>query len=107
MVDVKDILKKHSARIEGQIKTSNLENVNYSREYVKFKQEMAPELTRYEKWCHSLGNWIKLKVSEKDKDKIKRNIEIAHLEVEPGQALTLSVMAFVTVCYGVINIYPR
>ena len=39
--DIDDILRKHSARIEGQMKTE-VKNVNYSREYVKFKQEMAP-----------------------------------------------------------------
>jgi len=97
MANVKDILRKHSARIEGQIATTNIGNVNYSREYTKFKAEMAPELNRYEKWCHSLGDIIKLKVSKKDEEKVKRDLEIAHLEVEPWQALTLSVMAFISV----------
>ncbi len=94
MVDVKDILRKHSARIEGQIKTANVKDINYSREYVKFKEEMAPELTRYERWCHSLGSVIKLKVAKKDEEKIKRHLEVAHLELEPWQALTLSIMTF-------------
>jgi len=95
---VEDILKKHSARIEGQIKTE-VKNVNYSREYVKFKKEMAPDLTRYERWCHSLGNVIKLNISTKDEKKIKRQIEIAHLEIEPWQAVTLSIMSFVMVFF--------
>jgi hypothetical protein len=97
MVDVDEILRKHSARIERQIKTSNIQKVDFSREYITFKSEMAPELTRFERWCHSLGNIIKLKVSEKDKAKVKRWLEIAHLDIEPWQALTLSVMAFVGV----------
>jgi len=95
--NVRDILRKHSARIEGQIKTSDIKKVSYSREYVKFKQEMAPDLTRFERWCRSLGNVIRLKISKKDEDKIKRQLEIAHLDIEPWQALTLSVMAFVSV----------
>jgi hypothetical protein len=94
---IKDILRKHSARIEGQIKTTNIEDVNYSREYIKFKQEMAPELSGYERWCRSLGNVIKLKVAKKDEDKIKRQLDIAHLDLEPWQPMTLSVMAFVSV----------
>ena len=61
---------------------------------MKFKKEMAPELTRYERWCCSLGSLIKLKVSKKDEEKIKRHLEIAHLEIEPWQALTLSIMTF-------------
>ncbi len=97
MVDVKDILKKHASRIESQIKSAPKQNVNYSREYVQFKQEMAPDLSRYERWCHSLGSIIKLKVSEKDKAKIRKHLEVAHLDIEPWQALTLSVMTFVTV----------
>jgi len=58
---------------------------------------MAPELSKYEKWCRSLGNIVKLNVAEKDKQQIKRQLEIAHLDVEPSQALTLSVMSFVIV----------
>ena len=96
--DLNDILRKHSARIEGQMKTE-IKNVNYSREYVKFKQEMAPELTRYERWCNSLGKIIKLKISEKDEKNIKRQLEIAHLEVEPWQSVTLSIMSFVAVFF--------
>jgi len=95
--NIKDILRKHSARIEGQIKTTGVEDVNYSREYVKFKQEMAPELSGYERWCRSLGNVIKLKIAKKDEDKIKKQLDIAHLDLEPWQPMTLSVMAFVSV----------
>jgi len=95
--NIKDILEKHSARIEGKIKSSPIKNVNYSREYVKFKEEMAPDLSRYEKWCRSLGNIIKLKVSKKDEESVKRHLEVAHLDLEPWQALTLSVMAFIVV----------
>ena len=94
---VKDILRKHSAKIEGQIKTTNVEGVGFSQEYIKFKQEMAPELTRYERWCRSLGNVIKLNIAKKDKERIKRQLDIAHVDIEPWQALTLSVMTFLGV----------
>ncbi len=94
--DARDILRKYGSRIESQVRTSG-QGGSYSREYATFKEEMAPEFTRYEKWCHSLGNVIKLKVSKKDEDKIKRSIEIAHLEIEPWQASTLSVMIFIGV----------
>jgi hypothetical protein len=93
---VDDVLRKYGSKIEGQIKTFN-KNSNYSREYVKFKEEMAPKLTRYEKWAKSLGNIIKLKISSKDEGRVKRQLEIAHLNILPSQALGLSVMAFVSV----------
>ena len=67
------------------------------KEFIKFKKEMSPEFSRYEKWCRSLGNLIKLKISKKDEEKIKKYIEIAHLEIEPWQALTLSVMSFLSI----------
>ena len=73
--NVDDILKKYGAKIEGQIQT-DIENTNYSRAYSKFKGEMAPEFTRYEKWCHSLGSLVKLKGSSKDEKKIKKFIDI-------------------------------
>ena len=94
---VDEVLKKHGARIETQIKTSKTDSTNYSRDYIKFKSEMAPELNRYEKWCRSLGSVIKLKISEKDEQKVKKQIEAAHLDVEPWQSLTFGVMTFVSV----------
>lgn len=98
--DVKDILRKYGRKIENRINNSNIDiNGSYSREYLKFKEEMAPELTRYERWCKSLGSLIKLNISDKDRERIKRELEIAHLDIEPSQALTLSVMAFVGVFF--------
>lgn len=94
---VDEVLSKYGGKIESQIQNSG--NENYSREYIKFKQELSPELSSYEKWCRSLGNFVKLKISEKDREKIKRQLEIAHVDVEPEQALTLSVTAFVSVFF--------
>lgn len=96
-ISVDDVLKKHSGRIETRIKTSRVKKVNYSREYVKFKSEIAPELTKYEKWCRSVGSLVKLKAAEKDRAKIQRQLAIAHLDLEPQQPLTLSVMTFFSV----------
>ena len=64
--DVKDILRKYGAQIEGKTGFAPNTNSGYTSAYTSFKQEMAPELSKYEKWCKSLGNIIKLKVSEKD-----------------------------------------
>ena len=95
--NVEDILKKHGVRIEKEINSDRVQNIKFSKSYLKFREEMAPELTRFERWCKTLGNSVKLKISEKDEKKIKRNLEIAHLDVEPSQAMALSVMAFVSV----------
>ena len=97
---VDEVLNKWGSKIESQINSSDVqERSSYSREYYKFKEEMAPELSRYEKWCKSLGSIIKLNVSEKDKEKVAKQLEIAHVDVEPWQALTLSVMSFLSVFF--------
>ncbi|OGI12735.1 hypothetical protein A3K64_00650, partial [Candidatus Micrarchaeota archaeon RBG_16_36_9] len=95
--NIDEILRKHAARIENSMKTEAVENVNFSQSYTKFKEEMAPELTKYERWCRSLGNIIKLKVSKKDEEKFKKLLSIAHLELEPWQPVTLSIMVFISI----------
>ena len=91
---VEEVLRKHGARIEGQMNSIDIGQIDFSQEYVRFKGEMAPDLTRYERWCRSLGDIVKLNISEKDNVRIRRNLEISHVDVEPWQALTLSVMVF-------------
>ncbi|MFH1503541.1 MAG: hypothetical protein ABIE36_02700 [Candidatus Diapherotrites archaeon] len=97
--DVKDILRKYGSKLEGQIKTTDLGVMKESKSYLKFKEERARELSSFERWCKTLGNAIKIKVSKKDEDKIRRAIEIAHLDIEPAEALTLSVMTFISVFF--------
>ena len=96
---VDDVLKKYGAKIEGQINTDMSKGSNWSQSYLKFKSEMAPDLSRYERWCKSLGSVIKLNLSKKDEDKVKKHLKIAHLDVEPWQALTLGVMTFLAVFF--------
>lgn len=96
--NIDEILKKHAARIEQSIKTTpDIEKVNFSQSYAKFKGEMAPELTRYEKWCKSLGSIVKLKISSKDQAKVQRELEIAHLDLEPWQPITLAIISFFSI----------
>ena len=110
MVDYKkpsvdDILKKYGAEIESKINngqqsdSSPISSKKYSQEYLQFKKELSPELTRYEKWCKSLGRIIKIKASSKDEKKIKRQLEIAHLDIQPSEALGLAVVSFLSVFF--------
>jgi hypothetical protein len=93
-----EILKKYSKKIEqefGSFKPAE----NYSREYTQFKQDMLPEMSRYKNWCNTLGNLVKMKVSGKDRKKIQRYLDIAHLDVDPSQTIALAVFSFVTVFF--------
>ena len=102
--EVDEILREYGSKIDSQVSTFNARGPgagggDYSQSYVKFKDEMAPETSRYEKLCKSLGSIFKLKVSEKDEAKVRRQIEIAHLDLEPWQPLTLSVVSFLSVFF--------
>ncbi|MDP2628845.1 MAG: hypothetical protein Q8P15_03025, partial [Nanoarchaeota archaeon] len=97
--NVRDVLNRYGKKIDEKIETTSLGGENWSQSYSTFKQEMAPDLSRYEKWCKSLGSIIKLNISEKDKARIKKFLDIAHLDLEPWQPLTLSVMTFVGVFF--------
>jgi len=94
--DVSDILKKYGAKIETQINSGEGAG-SYSKEYLRFRQELMPELSGYERYCKSLGSVVKLNVSKKDSDEVAKYLEQAHLQVEPWQALSLAVMSFVVV----------
>jgi len=98
-----DILKKYGAKIESQMKGYNAstgETKKFSQSYEKFKESMLPEFNRYEKWCKSLGNFFKIKVAEKDKLRIEKNIETAHLNITPSEVVVLSTMLLLLTLFG-------
>jgi len=62
--NVKDILKKYSKKIEQQMgdydqpfanSSPSGKGGNFSQEFIQFKQDMMPELSRYENWTKLLG----------------------------------------------------
>ena len=79
--NVDDILKKYGRQIEDELNTDSTEDSNYSQSYLKFKKEMSPEISRYERWAKSLGSVIRLKISEKDEARIKKSLDISHLDL--------------------------
>ena len=102
--DVKEILKKYSKKLGGEVKGfdsggSNLTGVSVSKEYSQFKQDMMPEFSKYEKWVRSLGSFIKIKLASKDEAKINKQLQIAHLEVSPGEVMGLAIMSFLAVFF--------
>ena len=94
---VEEVLRKYGSKIESKIGTTDLKNKNYSQSYLKFKQEMGKEFKGFEKWAHTLGKTFKITPSKKDEIAARKKIEDAHLEIEPWQITTLSVMSFVSV----------
>jgi len=94
-MDADEILRKYSKKIESEIQNEEIDTRNFSREFVQFKKDLMPSLSRYERWCNSLGNLFTIRPSKKDREKIQRQIEIAHLNVTPSQVMVLGVLAFI------------
>jgi len=93
-----EILRKYGKKLEADIGSEPTTDAKeFSLEYQKFKSEMAPEISRYERWAKSLGNIIKLKIAEKDRVKTEKFIEIAHLDITASQAVTLSLLSGIAV----------
>ncbi|MDD5193905.1 MAG: hypothetical protein PHF67_04960, partial [Candidatus Nanoarchaeia archaeon] len=90
-MDINEVLKKYSRKIEQQMKDYNQNIGQYgSKEYTLFKQDMMPELSRYERWVKSLGSLIKIKLASKDEARIIKELNIAHLDVAPGEVVGLA-----------------
>jgi len=56
-----------------------------------------PQLSRYEQLCKTLGNIVKINVSEKDRAKIQKQLDVSHAEVTPSQTITLAMVSFILV----------
>ena len=90
---IDEIFKKYGKKLDSEIKTEAIDVGEFSTEYLQFKKDMMPSLSRYEKLCKGLGSIIKLDVSKKDETKIQKNLDAAHLEVMPSQVLALALVS--------------
>ncbi|MFA5484681.1 MAG: hypothetical protein WC260_00285 [Candidatus Pacearchaeota archaeon] len=98
-----DILKKYSAKIEKQMNQTNRDSFNsskFSKSYEQFRKAMTPEFSRYEGWCKTVGNFIKVKASEKDRINIEKNINISHLNVTSSEVMGLAVFIMLSSLFG-------
>jgi len=93
VVTTDEILKKYSRKIESEIRTENTDYKDYSKDYMQFKEDMLPDISRYKRWADSLGRIIKIKLSEKENAKIQRNLDIAHINISAAQSAGLALVA--------------
>jgi len=92
--NAKEILEKYGKKLEADLGVETAPAAReFSSEYQEFKKEMVPEISRYERWAKSLGNVIKLKIAEKDRFKLEKIIEVAHLDIVPSQAVALAFLS--------------
>ena len=102
-LSTQDILKKYSRKIELEIPQYSKKS-SYSKEYEQFKEEMLPENSRYTRLANTLGNFLKVKLSMKEELKIQHHLNIAHLNVSPSQAMTLSIFSMLLIFFSVFLI---
>ncbi len=102
-ISTKDILNKYSRKIENSLGNENSPE-NISQEYRSFKLESIHHDSNYEIWAKTLGNLISIKIAEKDRTKIEKHLQIAHLDISPGQALTLSVISMLLTFFATLLI---
>lgn len=95
-----DILKKYGSKIESQMKGYSGNSKEFSQSYEKFKESMLPEFSRYERWCKSLGNLFKIKVGDKDRVRIEKSIEIAHLNITASEVVVFATMLMLLTLFG-------
>jgi Flp pilus assembly protein TadB len=94
----REVIEKYSRKLEGEI-NSDKTSGRFSREYLKFREETIPSFSRYEKWANNLGNIFKVKIAKRDEERVRRNLEIAHLQVTPEQAWGFALISFLAIFF--------
>lgn len=101
---VSDIFQKYGRKLDQEVVNDSIDTGSFSKEYQQFKSDMMPQLTRYEQLCKTLGNIITFRVSEKDRVKIQKQLDIAHADITPNQTLALAIVSFITLLFAGILI---
>ena len=106
-MDVDEVLRKYSKKIDNEVQRYNYSpagNSNgdpnagatsVSQDYSQFKSDMMPELSRYERWCRSLGSFVKIRPSLKDSARIDRDLAVAHLDLTSQEVAGLAFFSFI------------
>jgi len=95
--EVEEILKKYEAKLQGEIRSEKTPAAGFGKEYLRFKESLMPQLSRYEKWCISFGNTIKMKLAKKDEENLRKQLETAHVNATPSQAISFSFVSMLFV----------
>jgi hypothetical protein len=93
---IEDIAKKYGIKIEKSFMTEENKE-DFSREYLKFKTEINPALSGYEKYCKSFGKLFNLKLNQKDYSRLSKSLNVAHIDVKPEESAGLSIFSFISI----------
>ncbi len=105
--EVKDILEKYRSKLgehvdiesEGQVSAES--DKAFSQEYTTFRKEvLSSQLSKYERWCNSAENILKLKPQDKLLPKLEEAINTAHLNITPSGAVSLAAITSLLLILG-------
>jgi len=92
-----DILKKYGRNLQNEINNgspfSSSPTSDSSSEYLQFKQDMMPNLSRYENFARTMGGMMKVKLSSKDYDKLNKSIGVSHLDLTPSEVASAAFLS--------------
>ncbi len=88
---VDEVLKKYKSKFDSldEVKSAVEDfNIDFSREYEIFRKEaLSTGVSIYESLCNSFGKIVRINPSKKNELKLRRSIEMAHLNIEPSAAV--------------------
>ena len=98
--EVRKILQKYEQKLGENVETNDYSefesSANFSREYEIFRREaLNNKITFYEFLCNIAEGIIKINPGEKKKIKIQKSINMAHLNINPEGAASLSALTSV------------
>ncbi|MBT4446284.1 hypothetical protein HOC96_03495 [archaeon] len=98
--DYSDLLVKYKEKIRKEFGETGVSSDGAgakpisSREYTEFKSEIYPnQYSMYEKACNMAESVFKLKVENKQKEKLQKSIDTCHLNITPSGVVALSFLA--------------
>lgn len=93
--EYEELLKKYKNKIKEEFGEKSVTPRKItSREYHEFKRELYPtHYSWYEKVCNASENILKLKEDPKRSIKVRKNLEICHLNATPSGVLSFAVLA--------------
>jgi hypothetical protein len=99
-----DILKKYGRKLQNEINTEQTyqqqSGQDFSSEYVKFKSDMMPSLSKYENLAKAFGRMLQVKLSSKDSENITKKINTAHLDLNPSDVVSAAFLSAIIGFFG-------
>ncbi|MEM4625645.1 MAG: hypothetical protein QXJ28_02700, partial [Candidatus Pacearchaeota archaeon] len=94
-------MKRYNLKIKGLSNEYNEDFKDVSKEYIQFKKEMIPSLSNYERLAKIFS--FKIKLAEKDRKKLQKDIDTAHIDLSPEEVASFSISSvFLVLLIGLL-----